>query len=1101
VVRGELTGTTYIFKSAMAAVDTYFKNNVPVDDSPNGFPENATRVQSDEGMATYVMSVEGSLGFSCFQEAHRLSMYYTEIVISSSGNKTYTATVSSESIALAAETNGLHFGNNGQPPDRLTMDITPILNVNTWPISTYYYFMVRKNNYSANANCNTMKNTVEVYDYLQENPLMLNIVGYAPLPKNVRDIVQKKLHDDVLCSDKRVWVDPKPRPPVQIFAPYVTWDIIKTYDILGNLEENLSPIYSIPLTAKEMITKITHPLDPSSVSLLVTDENMSQALRNLPESENLAFIPFIGVGIGFIYNLCFPGDELCYADKYQIQLTLLTAAKILDGIIQFWDDPDIVKDNKNITISHIRIKVVDVSYNSMHDWLKIKLQNIAKNDFQFRAKAFYTAMSFPAQEAFIRSTQGSFGFRPLNISASNFQSKIATVQSLSGKAYTFVSPNANTIEKCLENTFNKELFRYTMEDQESEDCYPLSMAYDIVFMKTVKNVANDIESGSGDADKIISDVCKSEKIFGSFLRKMLGPLAPFRENLIGSLKTGSIKNGKGVDMQNHIRRTIEKITCDGEFIIAKIQNLNLIPEPVWIFVFTLSSICVSFFAGLFIWVAKHRTRKLVRNSSPAFMFQVLIGSAIQIATVIPLASQDSYLQGQAMTPDEIVSDPYLDQACITQPILFSIGFFMVFSALFLKSWRLIRLFNNKKLKNLYVTDSTLLGFQFGIMVIVVILNLLWVLIDPLVWLRVPIFIDSDTGLMMSSKGLCFCKKGLVSALPLFLGFLLVLVVGNYLAYLGRRIPTEFNESKWTAMAMVVNLQAFGLGVPVLVLAYDQPTAGFMIKSLICIMTATATVSLVFIPKLMLAYGWFDLNGESDPWRFVKAGSSNSNKNSAGDKNSSKLTKNDESKMVVNTTNTNTNLKSNVQKSDKKMPSLSSLIDTGFSGSMSNIKLLSKTERAGSSSRNSVSSSTTNRSPGTKSIQLKQILDDETTKKQFRKFLQSIKADESLRFWDAIGAFQKESEEKRSMSARSIIMAFVLDTAAKQVNLKSLTRSKLLDVYRKSDKTELSNIDLFTEASSELFDDLKQSDSFQQFIENGNRGTISNLDEKSDISLS
>jgi hypothetical protein len=264
-----------------------------------------------------------------------------------------------------------------------------------------------------------------------------------------------------------------------------------------------------------------------------------------------------------------------------------------------------------------------------------------------------------------------------------------------------------------------------------------------------------------------------------------------------------------------------------------------------------------------------------------FMMQVLAGCAIMVLTVIPLSQQDSYLVPRAMTEEELaVEDPLLNIACMVDPIVFSFGFFMTFSAMFLKSWRLIRIFNNSKLKNLFLRDRQLLMYQFLIVVLVCVLNGIWAGIDPMVWQRSSEFLNSD-GLVIGSIGICVSRTGIAPALPLLIGIMGILLMGNYLSYLGRRIPTEFNESKWTAMTMVMIMEAFVIGIPVLVLANNDPIPGYIIKCMVVLMVSGATVGLIFGPKVAIAYGWGEEKDTSNPWRFVGASGSSGNKKSSG----------------------------------------------------------------------------------------------------------------------------------------------------------------------------------------------------------------------------
>jgi hypothetical protein len=122
----------------------------------------------------------------------------------------------------------------------------------------------------------------------------------------------------------------------------------------------------------------------------------------------------------------------------------------------------------------------------------------------------------------------------------------------------------------------------------------------------------------------------------------------------------------------------------------------------------------------------------------------------------------------------------------------------------------------------------------------------------MVWKRQATYLDS-TGLVIGSMSICVSRTGIAPALPLLVGILGILVLGNYLAYVGRRIPTEFNESKWTAMTPVMIMEAFLIGIPVLVLANNQPIPGYIIKFMVAPMVAT--VGLIFGPKVAIADGW------------------------------------------------------------------------------------------------------------------------------------------------------------------------------------------------------------------------------------------------------
>ena len=80
-----------------------------------------------------------------------------------------------------------------------------------------------------------------------------------------------------------------------------------------------------------------------------------------------------------------------------------------------------------------------------------------------------------------------------------------------------------------------------------------------------------------------------------------------------------------------------------------------------------------------------------------------------------------------------------------------------------------------------------------------------------------------------------------------------LLFANYEAYKSRLISTEFGESKWIAMAMASILQILLVGVPLLFLVSDNPTAEFFVRTAIVFVISMSILLLMFVPKLLAWY--------------------------------------------------------------------------------------------------------------------------------------------------------------------------------------------------------------------------------------------------------
>ncbi len=112
------------------------------------------------------------------------------------------------------------------------------------------------------------------------------------------------------------------------------------------------------------------------------------------------------------------------------------------------------------------------------------------------------------------------------------------------------------------------------------------------------------------------------------------------------------------------------------------ENKNLISRPVRAFSLTLSSIIFAVSIGFMVYIYKMRNRSLIRMSQPPFLYMISIGTSIMSVSIITLSMDDG-----------VISDHSLDITCSSTPCFFSIGFVIIFAALFSKLWRLNKVRN------------------------------------------------------------------------------------------------------------------------------------------------------------------------------------------------------------------------------------------------------------------------------------------------------------------------------------------------------------------------------------------------------------------------
>ncbi|KAH9260970.1 hypothetical protein BASA81_000666 [Batrachochytrium salamandrivorans] len=1029
------------FRKALARFDTQFAAQVgSVDDDTTWNGTDFEQVRGSYGVLRKVSQTPGSISFHTIHQILAQPGVNTIELIVSAEKIVYPNTAS---LYAAFSEVGLDYGNDGSDPALRRVDLTMASGIQSWPIAIMAYLAVRKD-YTPQ-NCRLRKlGVLSFLSYFKKDKGQDTSAansGISSLTLAANNEVLRLMQQDLKCDGVNVYVPPPTPPGVHIIADITLHSLLNTF-IRGAASGAYTTFLYPTSTHVELRTSWDCMSDPTTCPYHVdlisfADEKLSDSLLEDAKKSNkyeLFSLPYAAVATGFIHNFCTSSGTDCdYRYTSQLVLDVITAAKILDGQITWWNDTAIVALNPLKTLPNERIIVLPgPKYSSFHlDFVQTVRRSYLSN-FAYRAgDNIQRAMFFEAWVD-VALTPFSFSYVVMNNTVVEGVEKV----SLRNDQGVDVAVSPASIEACAMDTYDEENNIFRLSYSTEPDCYPLASGYNIF-------VANPLVYNSPATLLSI--------LFQQSLRRGQGITAVATSGF-GTL-TDLIVGG--VDMAKKNSDALETIlsSVTGLSVLRIPHELNLIPQQAAHAMYAVMGLELVLFLGLAVWTIMNRHRKLIRNSSPLFMIQVLVGCALMATTIIPLSFQDDYLTPRAVTVEELaVEDEWLNIACVVDPILFSMGFFIAFSAMFLKSWRLIRIFNNSKLKNLFLRDRQLMLYQVTVVVIVIVLNALWAGIDPMFWQRSAKY-TNDQGLVVGSMGVCASHGGIGPAMPLIVGILIILIVGNYLAYLGRRIPTEFNESKWTAMAMMMILESFVIAVPVLILSNDQPVPGFIVKSLVCLLVAGGTVGLIFVPKIMLAYGWGEARDDTNPWRFVRGSDSSNNT-----KNSKKVAQQQDAMLtqIVGTT-----------AQPLSSPSLQHAVMAATPRPIS----------AQLTSQNFPSASKTT------SEALARVLQDDPSRRKFRRFLKTLKMEENVRFWDATMITKAEANEnKRYAGTRAVIQSFVSDSSPFQVNLSSATKQAIVSAFEADDKQRLKDPAFFDQAMAEMFDDLKQSDAFRAFME-------------------
>ncbi len=258
------------------------------------------------------------------------------------------------------------------------------------------------------------------------------------------------------------------------------------------------------------------------------------------------------------------------------------------------------------------------------------------------------------------------------------------------------------------------------------------------------------------------------------------------------------------------------------------------------------------------WTLNFRKRTIVKASQPEYMALICFGVWIIACGILPLSLQKGdyrYMQdpntGEVMTnrPNE---DIYrVDAACMAYPWLVAIGFALTFGALFAKIWRINKLMAGASaFRRTRVSVRDVAGFVIGLLAVEILIMLTWQLVDPLQWKR-EVVTQGINGYPVKSVGSCTTVDGNVNYFVIVLAVvnLSCLLFALYLCYHVRKIPSDYQESRWITASIISMLQVGIIAVPVLLIVQENTNALYFVSVMILFLVSSTVTLLMFGPKI------------------------------------------------------------------------------------------------------------------------------------------------------------------------------------------------------------------------------------------------------------
>jgi predicted outer membrane repeat protein len=226
-------------------------------------------------------------------------------------------------------------------------------------------------------------------------------------------------------------------------------------------------------------------------------------------------------------------------------------------------------------------------------------------------------------------------------------------------------------------------------------------------------------------------------------------------------------------------------------------------------------------------VIVHNKNTVLRKASVPFCTLILVGGIVMYSSVYMFLFNT-------------------DATCALRPWLLLIGFALCYGSLFIKEWRLFRLFDPNINARVRVRDldllkglSLLVGAELGFLII-------WFAISPFI-LDVSANLTAETiTYQCSSKA----TSAVFWVLVAFNG--LVLVMGCIIAFLIRNLPDNWNESRYMAFSIYTVTLTIIVCLAICGSLY-QPNLVSLVASIGIIFSTTATLLGLFVPKFLFIF--------------------------------------------------------------------------------------------------------------------------------------------------------------------------------------------------------------------------------------------------------
>ncbi|XP_076644578.1 gamma-aminobutyric acid type B receptor subunit 2 [Halictus rubicundus] len=241
---------------------------------------------------------------------------------------------------------------------------------------------------------------------------------------------------------------------------------------------------------------------------------------------------------------------------------------------------------------------------------------------------------------------------------------------------------------------------------------------------------------------------------------------------------------------------------------------------------------------------RYRNQRYIKMSSPHLNNLIIVGCMLTYSSVIFLGL-DSQLSS-------VTAFPYI---CTARAWLLMAGFSLAFGSMFSKTWRVHSIFTDVKLNKKVIKDYQLFMVVGVLLVIDLGIMTTWQVADPFYretkQMEPYPHPSSEDIIIIPENEYCQSNR-----MTVYLGCIyaykgLLMIFGAFLAWETRHVSIPaLNDSKYVGMSVYNVVIMCVTGAAISFVLADKQDAMFVMLSVFIIFCSTATLCLVFVPKLI-----------------------------------------------------------------------------------------------------------------------------------------------------------------------------------------------------------------------------------------------------------